>query len=252
MKYTRTYSGPDGHSHFEDVEIPFTTERAHGRETDLLPASSIHFRRTPGTMNYDFHTAPRRRLIIMLDGDLEVETGLGDVRRFRAGDALEVTDTTGHGHISRALDGDFHSVFVNLDGDLVSDRRKTIDAPRDFVDIVRNTNGPHGQSRFVDDRLPYTQISPSGMITDELPLKGFQFVWKEPGLDYAFHNAPQRQVLVCMTGGIVVENGDGATRTIRVGDIFFGEDTEGQGHISRALDGDERLCIFAHLDDDTA
>ena len=84
-------------------------------------------------------------------------------------------------------------------------------------------------------------------MTEELPLKGFQFVEKSADLNFAHHQAPQRQVLLCLTGGIEVEVGDGSKRDVRVGDIYFGEDTTGQGHISRALDGQERLCIFAHL-----
>ena len=53
-------------------------------------------------------------------------------------------------------------------------------------------------------------------------------------------------MLLCLAGGIEVEVNNGSKRDVRVGDIYCGEDTTGQGHISRALDGQERLCIFAH------
>tara|TARA_B100000676_G_scaffold311199_1_gene380199 strand:- start:752 stop:1501 length:750 start_codon:yes stop_codon:yes gene_type:complete len=248
LKYQRTYTGEDGHTHFEEVDVPYTVERGQGRETDLLPAASIHFRVTPGTMNYSFHTAPRRRLIVMLSGALEVETGLGEKRQFRAGDVLEVGDTHGHGHISRALGGeDFRSAFINLDDELVSDRRTGLESCEAGMEVIRCRTGADGQSHFSDDRLPFVHESPSGRTTAELPLKGFQFVLKPPTFDRDFHNAPQRQVLLCLTGGINVEVGDGTQRTVEVGDIYFGEDDDGQGHISRALNGLERISIFAHL-----
>ncbi len=230
MKYLRTYTGEDDHTYFEEVDLPFSFERAQGRETDLMSAESIHFRLTPGNMDYDFHTAPRRRLIILLDGGLEVETGHGDKRQFRA------------------LDGrDFRSVFINLDDELIADRRQPTSPSAGAVPVLRCYTGLDDRSTFEDRQLPYIFESPSGKMTEELPLKGFQFVEKSADLNLACHQAPQRQVLLCLTGGIEVEVGDGSKRDVRVGDIYFGEDTTGQNHISRALDGQERLCIFAHL-----
>ena len=125
MKHLPTYTGKHDHTYLEAVDIPFSFEHAQGRETDLVPAESIHFRLTYGNTDYGFYIAPHRRLIILLDGSLEVETGHGDKRQFRAGDMLEVTDTHGHGHISRAIDGRyFHSVFTNLDDELIAERRR--------------------------------------------------------------------------------------------------------------------------------
>tara|TARA_Y100001933_G_C18974589_1_gene554071 strand:+ start:1377 stop:1514 length:138 start_codon:yes stop_codon:yes gene_type:complete len=45
-----------------------------------MPAEPIHFRLTHGNTDYGFKTAPRRRLIILLDNGLEVEISHGDKR----------------------------------------------------------------------------------------------------------------------------------------------------------------------------
>ena len=83
---------------------------------------------------------------------------------------LEGTDTHGHGQISHALDGrDFHPVFINLDDELIAERRRR---------VLRCCTGPEGRSTFEDRQLPHIFESPRGKMTKELPLKGFQFVEK--------------------------------------------------------------------------
>jgi hypothetical protein len=44
--------------------------------------------------DYDFHTAPARQYIILLDGAIAIETSLGEKREFKAGDVLLVEDVT--------------------------------------------------------------------------------------------------------------------------------------------------------------
>ena len=54
--------------------------------------------------------------MIMLQGEVEIETSDGTVRRLGAGDILLAEDTTGKGHRSRSVGtGPRQSVFVTLD-----------------------------------------------------------------------------------------------------------------------------------------
>jgi len=116
MKITRLYTGEDGESHFEDLEIPLEDAGEIGRLSETEPATGIIFRETGPEYDYDWHNAPRRQYIIMLDGKVDVEIGDGTVRRFGPGDILLAEDTTGRGHISRAVDGQPRkSVFVTVD-----------------------------------------------------------------------------------------------------------------------------------------
>lgn len=116
MQITRLYTGEDGESHFEDIEIPLEDAGDIGRLSELEEATGIIFRETGPGYDYDWHNAPRRQYIIMLDGAVDVEISDGTVRRFSTGDVLLAEDTTGRGHISRAVDDQPRkSIFVTLD-----------------------------------------------------------------------------------------------------------------------------------------
>lgn len=116
MTITRLYTGKDNESHFEDIEIAIEDAGDIGALSETVDATGIIFRKTPPDYNYDWHNAPRRQYILMLDGAVDVEIGDGTVRRFSTGDILLVEDTTGHGHISRAVNNKSRtSVFVTLD-----------------------------------------------------------------------------------------------------------------------------------------
>ena len=45
-----------------------------------------------------------------------------------------------------------------------------------------------------------------------------------------FHNAPRRQWVVILTGGMEVEIGDGTVRRFGPGEVFLADDLKGQGH----------------------
>ena len=75
--------------------------------------SSVVFRENDPTYNYDWHCAPRRQLIVLLDGEIEVEVTSGEKRRFVGGDVILVEDTTGTGHRTRTLNqGPRRSLFL--------------------------------------------------------------------------------------------------------------------------------------------
>lgn len=103
MKVTRVYTGTDGKSHFEDVEVPLKDGGKAGFMSALIAAKGVVFRETAGDYNFDFHNAPRRQYVVNLEGEVEIEIGDGAKRILRSGDILLAEDTTGQGHISRAV-----------------------------------------------------------------------------------------------------------------------------------------------------
>lgn len=116
MKVVRIYTGPDNQSHFEDLDIPLKDSGKIGFISELAKATGVVFRETGGDYNYDFHTAPRRQYVVNLEGEVEIEVGDGSKRILRAGDVLLAEDTTGQGHISRAVAGKPRkSLFITLD-----------------------------------------------------------------------------------------------------------------------------------------
>ena len=94
MKITRLYTGKDGHSHFEEIEVEIEK---------IQPAEGIVFRQAPPGHAREWHPAPRRQYVITLSGQGEIEIGDGTKRRFGPGDIMLADDTTGRGHVTRVV-----------------------------------------------------------------------------------------------------------------------------------------------------
>ena len=115
VKVTRLYTGPDGKTKVEEYEIPL---KPQGRGTELsatVAVTSLQFRRTNQNYNLDWHPAPNRQYVVTLAGESEVELEGGRKLRLGPGHILLAEDTTGQGHISRAIgSGDRVSLFIPL------------------------------------------------------------------------------------------------------------------------------------------
>src|SRR5215210_8434626 len=112
---TRLCSDSNGDTHFEDVEIPLNEAGSVGRLSEVIPANGVVFREVEPSYDWNFHTAPQKQYIILLDGEIEIETSLGEKRIFKAGEVLLVEDTTGKGHKTRNLQPKKRkSIFITL------------------------------------------------------------------------------------------------------------------------------------------
>lgn len=67
MHHTRIYSDEQGESHFESKEITLSQHGMVGHLSDLFPVESMQFRENPANYDWDFHNAPQRQFIILLD-----------------------------------------------------------------------------------------------------------------------------------------------------------------------------------------
>jgi hypothetical protein len=115
MMITRLYTDDAGDSRFEERDIPLFDRGEIGRMSEALPATGVILRETGGDYDYDFHNAPARQFILMLDGVIEIETSTGERREFRGGDILFVEDTGGKGHKTRSVDRKLRrSIFVTV------------------------------------------------------------------------------------------------------------------------------------------
>jgi uncharacterized protein YhdP len=115
VKVTRLYTGSDGKTKVEEYEIPL---KPQGRGTDLsttVAVKSLQFRRTNKDYDLDWHPAPSRQYVVTLSGESEIELEGGRKLRLGPGHILLAEDTTGQGHISRAIGaGDRISLFIPL------------------------------------------------------------------------------------------------------------------------------------------
>ncbi len=115
IRVTRIYTGDDGKTHAEEYDVPLTSQRGATELSDPVDVTSVQFRRTSPDYFIDWHTAPRRQYVITLSGESEVEIGDGSVIRLHPGHILLAEDTTGQGHISRAVGSeDRISIFLPL------------------------------------------------------------------------------------------------------------------------------------------
>jgi len=245
----RLVTGEDGESRFEDHTIAYDTALGPLRQTAAVPATAICFHWLPADYATDFQAVARPRLIMVIDGAATVEAGSGEARIFCPGDLLEAIDCSGRGHSVRAMEEQpFRAAVIELETGAGGHIEAPVRPPSDqSLPFIRNVTGDDGRSHFEDGALPYYAGDGGSLDTGEIAITRFQYVLALGDLSFDFHNAPQRQIVLPLTGGMEGENGDGSRRKLAPGDVYFGEDTTGQGHITRALDGAVRFSIFAHL-----
>ncbi|WP_042722227.1 hypothetical protein [Flavobacterium sp. B17] len=115
MKITKIFSDEKGESHFEDLEIPLIDQGEIGFLSENLEVKKLQFRKVSADYDYDFHHAPQKQYIVLLDGGVEIETSLGEIRQFQNGEILLVEDTTGKGHKTKNLEKrERTSLFIHL------------------------------------------------------------------------------------------------------------------------------------------
>jgi len=98
---TRLYSGPDGQTHAQEIEVKFG---ANGTDPfKLMAGAGAEIRRAPPGRVADWHTAPRRQYVITLSGRGEVELNDGTKIQLGPGSIDLAEDLTGKGHITRVI-----------------------------------------------------------------------------------------------------------------------------------------------------
>ncbi|MDN3656080.1 hypothetical protein QWZ08_10615 [Ferruginibacter paludis] len=115
MHYTRIFADDNGDSHFEVVYVPLVDKGIMGSLSMPFETNALIFRENKADYDWDFHNAPTRQFIILLDGEIKITTSLGVVRRFRGGEILLVEDTAGAGHkTENILQSIRKSLFITL------------------------------------------------------------------------------------------------------------------------------------------
>ncbi len=253
VSVTRLVSRNDGMCTFEDVAVGLKSGDPDDpplAKSSVTPATAICFRWTPGNRDFDLRQMPQWYVVIPLQGELEIIDSSGACRLLTIGDVLELRGTFNNAVVGRAVNGALRTAVIHLDDSTFAMKSEPIAQSPDpgGVDYLRTFDAPDGKSDTTAGCLPYCHRRPTGcLVTEEIPILGFQFVLAPPDLNYSWHRAPQRQFVIPMTGGMEVENGRGGRNKVLPGEIYVGEDVDGHGHITRAIDGCERLSIFAHL-----
>jgi len=118
MQYVRLFAGPDGESHFEDVQIELSPVAQYAKGLPQLhisaPYSStaLTFLSVPPGWIGNWHPAPRRQFMVKLCGKSEIIASDGERRELGPGAVLLLEDTVGKGHYSRVIGPDDDQWFV--------------------------------------------------------------------------------------------------------------------------------------------
>jgi quercetin dioxygenase-like cupin family protein len=108
VRCTRIVSEDGGPSRFEDVDVEledagYAPPAPPFRVSEPVPSTAMLLATLPMGYESDWHPSPARQWFLQLSGELEVQTGDGEVRRLRPGTAVLVEDVTGPGHRTRVV-----------------------------------------------------------------------------------------------------------------------------------------------------
>lgn len=126
MRVIRIFTKDSGDSAIELREVPMS--KAERPMSDTFKCSSIFFRETPEGHVQDFHNAPRRQLIFLTSGILELEASDGRRVVCRPGDLIFAEDMQGKGHITRSLRDTRGFVHVTMPEDFDVSRWPIVEA----------------------------------------------------------------------------------------------------------------------------
>jgi hypothetical protein len=116
---TRLYTGIDGMSHVEQIEVKFSplsgTPNTVAQSEPVSPARSYIVRLAPGFFA-DWHNADVRRYVVTLSGRAEVEVTGGHKFVAGPGEIALAEDLSGKGHTFPVLgNADWVAFFVDID-----------------------------------------------------------------------------------------------------------------------------------------
>jgi len=115
VRLVRIFTRASGESALEVREVPL--DAGERPASTAFQAGALFFRETPEGHVQDLHTAPRRQLIFLTSGLLELESSEGRRVLCRPGDLIFAEDTAGKGHITRSLRGRRGFVHVAMPPD---------------------------------------------------------------------------------------------------------------------------------------
>jgi hypothetical protein len=104
MRFPKVTSDAGGGSRFEDLDVPQTTTPYAENVppvlvSEALAANAVVFVTLPADIRQiEPHPAPRRQLVVVLDGEFEIGTTDGDKRTLTPGMIALVEDVEGRGH----------------------------------------------------------------------------------------------------------------------------------------------------------
>jgi hypothetical protein len=101
LRVVRIYADAVGISHLEEMRIALADDNLGRISLSLAAGEGAFLRELRAGLFVDFHRAPRRQLVVVVNGNVEVEAGDGTTAVAGPVEAIFVEDTSGQGHITR-------------------------------------------------------------------------------------------------------------------------------------------------------
>jgi hypothetical protein len=105
-----------------------------------------------------------------------------------------------------------------------------------------------GESHFEDIEVEWVEETRGSKLSRRFPATGIIFRQVPPAYDLDWHPAPRRQYIINLDAGVQITASDGESRVIGAGEVLLVEDVSGKGHLSQAVGGQLRHCIFVPID----
>ena len=123
-----------------------------------------------------------------------------------------------------------------------------------MVSVIRIWADEDGESHLEDVDLEFEEQdfvppAPPVLLASPEAASGCAFARVPPGWHGDWHPAPQREVVIYLTGQGTIEAGDGEIRSLEPGTILLAEDTNGRGHVTRVTGTDEMFVVVVTLPD---
>ena len=115
------------------------------------------------------------------------------------------------------------------------------------IQVTRMYTGDDGETHAEEIQVPLRSRGGATALSEPVDVTSLQF--RRTTRDYFidWHNASRRQYVITLSGESEVEFGDGTKVRLHPGHILLAEDTEGRGHISRAVGTADRISLFIPL-----
>ncbi len=117
--------------------------------------------------------------------------------------------------------------------------------------VSRIYHDAEGKSHFGFVEIPLTDGGPIGLLSEKFSADKILFRETPADYDFKWHTAPARQLMFILKGRAEFTVSGGERRVFGSGDLLLLEDTEGEGHCSKALYNEVRHSVFVTLDEQT-
>jgi quercetin dioxygenase-like cupin family protein len=114
------------------------------------------------------------------------------------------------------------------------------------IRLLRLFTGADGQSHVEEEQVD-TASTGRDLASTWSRATAVRFEESPPGSTLAWHDAPQRQYVITLTGTLEFVTRDGERFRIGPGDVLLAEDTAGGGHEWRLVDDQPWTRVYVQL-----